>query len=115
LLAKVWIVIYISIMEIAALNNLSKSELISIVLAQGQTIGQKEQVIEGYKDKESYYQGELARYQELVAQLQRMLFGQKRERFEGENKQEPLTAGSKERGRRAARERINPDHELCTA
>lgn len=76
-------VVDLSIMEIAALGHLSKLELISLLIS-------KEQVIEGYKDKENYYQGELARYQELVAQLQRMLFGQKRERFEGESKQEPL-------------------------
>jgi transposase len=76
-------VVYISIMEIASLSHLSKLELISLLISQGQAIEQKDETIQEYKKQ-------IANYQELVAQLQRMLFGQKRERFEAENKQEPL-------------------------
>jgi transposase len=105
-----------------ALNNLSKLELITLLMSkeqalksqgqllddqaqvlkdqaqvlkskeeniqkQGQVIEQKQADIAYYQADIAYYQADIAYYKELVAKLQRMLFGQKRERFESESKQ----------------------------
>ena len=68
------------------LETLSKSELVTLVLNQ-----QKERVrlekTAAEKDRE------LARKDELIGQLQRVLFGQKRERFEAPENQIPLPFG----------------------
>ena len=68
------------------LETLSKSELVTLVLNQ-----QKERLrlekTAAEKDRE------LARKDALIGQLQRMLFGQKRERFEAPENQIPLPFG----------------------
>jgi transposase len=73
-----------------ALNNLSKLELISPVMSKEQVIEGYQGEIVDYKSEVADYKSDLAYYKGLVAKLQRMLFGQKRERFEGENNQLPL-------------------------
>jgi transposase len=57
-----------------------QSELLK---AQGEVIASKDQIIEGNEQQ-------MAAYKELIAQLQRMLFGRKSERFEVETQQPPL-------------------------
>jgi transposase len=108
-----------------ALDNLSKLELITLVMSKEQALKSQEQVLKSQgqvlknqeqllndqaqalkdqdqdlKSKEENIQkqeevieqkqADIAYYKELVAKLQRMLFGQKRERFESESKQLPL-------------------------
>jgi transposase len=109
-----------------ALNNLSKLELITLVMSKEQALKSQEQVLydqaqvlkdqereyenkereyenkereyenkereyenkeREYEDKKREYEDKIAGYKELVAKLQRMLFGQKRERFESDSKQ----------------------------
>jgi transposase len=87
-----------------ALDNLSKFELITLVMSQkqalksqGKVLYEQAQVLKS-KEENIHKQGQvieqkqadIAYYKELVSKLQRMLFGQKRERFESESKQLPL-------------------------
>jgi transposase len=94
-----------------ALDNLSKVELITLVMSkeqalksqeqllndqaqalkdQGQDLKSKEENIQKQEEVIEQKQADIAYYKELVSKLQRMLFGQKRERFESESKQLPL-------------------------
>jgi len=65
------------------LETLSKSELVALVMNQQKERRRLEKTA-AEKDRE------LARKDELIAQFQRMLFGQKRERFEAPENQIPL-------------------------
>lgn len=69
------------------LESLSKSELIALVVNQQKTHQHLEQTAQNTERKMIR---ELARKDELIGRLQRMLFGQKRERFEPPQNQLPL-------------------------
>jgi transposase len=80
-----------------ALENLSKLELITLIMSkeqamesQGQVLKSKEENIQKQEQVIEQKQADIAYYKAQIAQLQRMLFGQKRERFESESKQIPL-------------------------
>jgi len=84
-----------------ALNNLSKLELITLVMSKEQALKSQGKVLydqsEVLRSKEENIQkqgqvieqkqADIAYYKELVAKLQRMLLGQKRERFEADSNQ----------------------------
>jgi transposase len=80
-----------------ALENLSKLELITLVINQEKTLKSQDQVLKSQEDNIQKQeevieqkQADITYYKARIAQLQRMLFGQKRERFESESKQLPL-------------------------
>ncbi|MEX0680602.1 MAG: IS66 family transposase zinc-finger binding domain-containing protein, partial [Balneolales bacterium] len=72
------------------LESLSKSELVELVLTQQKDrLRLEKTAVE--KDREiARQQHQMERKDELIAQFQRMLFGQKRERFEAPENQIPL-------------------------
>lgn len=67
----------------SALEQLSKEELLVLLQEKDHTIHKQETTIAQKQEKVDYLQAQ-------VAQLQRMLFGQKRERFQADSSQLPL-------------------------
>lgn len=80
---------YFRVME-TTLENLSKLELVTLLIRKEESIQQYQKEVVTYQGKVVTYQGDIAYYKARIAQLERMLYGQKRERFEGENNQPPL-------------------------
>ena len=79
------------------LETLSKSELVELVLIQRKdhrrlekTTVEKDRKVAELDRRIAEQQHQLERKDELIAQFQRMLFGQKRERFEAPDNQIPL-------------------------
>lgn len=64
------------------LATLSKTELVELVLTQQKAVARLEKTTNEKDRKIADQQHQLARKDEWIAQLQRMLFGQKRERFQ---------------------------------
>lgn len=73
-----------------ALNNLSRAELIMLVISKQEAIGQREETIQKQEQTIEEKERDIFYYKAQIAQFQRMLFGQKRERFEGQGNQPPL-------------------------
>lgn len=84
-----------------ALEKLSKQELVNLLDKERKALSQKEKALLEQEEKhgkavQEYewaiqkHENDSAYYKAQIAQLQRMLFGQKRERFEGDNAQLPL-------------------------
>lgn len=71
-----------------ALENLSKQELIDLLMKRKAADGEQE--ILGLKKEKLHLEQELAYYKAQVEMYKRMQFGQKRERFEGDASQLPL-------------------------
>ena len=92
-----------------ALEKLSKQELINL-LDKERALSQKEKALLEQEEKHGQaihkHEAEAAYYKVQIAQLQRMLFGQKRERFEGDNNQLPLPFDADEQQVRQQEEQL---------
>jgi transposase len=73
-----------------SLAQLSKQELIALLERQNQALQLRQQEVAGYQQKVSGYEDEIAYLKAQVEQFKRMLFGQKRERFEADSAQMSL-------------------------
>jgi transposase len=80
---------YFYVMEMA-LEQLSKQQLINLLMKEKQAVSDAQKTILKKDDNLAKTQEEVFYLKAQIEQYKRMLFGQKRERFEGDNSQLPL-------------------------